>query len=99
MLGRRERHCSRARRGGWPVNIAIKPWAVVPAFFATGVLRQSAGPFHFASRPIKARNLVEFARASAGSQASFCRRQGDDARFAGIVSASGQERSMSVNVP
>jgi hypothetical protein len=53
MLGRRERHRRRARSGGWPVNIAIKPWAVVPAFFATGVLRQSAGPFHSQVEPGK----------------------------------------------
>ncbi len=37
MLGRRERHRRWARGGGWPVNIPIKPLAVVPAFFATGV--------------------------------------------------------------
>jgi hypothetical protein len=38
MLGRRERHRRRARGGSWPVNIAVKPWAVVRAFFATSVL-------------------------------------------------------------
>jgi hypothetical protein len=55
MLGRRERHRRRARGGGWPVNIAIKPWAAVPAFFATGVLRQSAGPFHLQVEPGRSR--------------------------------------------
>lgn len=36
MLSRRKRHGRRARGSGWLVNIAIKPWAVVPAFFAGG---------------------------------------------------------------
>ena len=30
MLGRRERHRRRARGGGWPVNLAIKPWRWLP---------------------------------------------------------------------
>ena len=47
MLGRRERHCRRAGRGGWPGNIALKPWAMLPAFVATGILSQPAGPFSF----------------------------------------------------
>jgi hypothetical protein len=47
MLGRRERNRCRARGGGWTANIAIKPLAVVPAFLAIDVLRQSAGPFPF----------------------------------------------------
>jgi hypothetical protein len=55
MLGRRERHRSRARGGGWLANIVVKPWAAVPAFFATGVLRQSAGPFHSQVEPGKSR--------------------------------------------
>ena len=62
MLGRRERHRRRARGGGRPAKIAIKPWAVVPVFFANGVLRQPAGPFRFASRAWQAENLVEFAK-------------------------------------
>ena len=69
MLGRRERHRRRARGGGWPVNIAIKPPAAVPAIFATGVLRQSAGPFHFASRAWQVENLVEFAKRRAAPPA------------------------------
>jgi hypothetical protein len=68
MLGRRERHCRWARCGDWPVNIA-KPWAVVCASFATGVLRQSAGPFHFASRAWQVGNLVEFGKRTAGAHA------------------------------
>jgi hypothetical protein len=55
MLGRRERHRRRARGGGWLVDIALEPWAVVPAFFSAGVPRQSAGPFHFAVEPGKSR--------------------------------------------
>jgi hypothetical protein len=62
MLSRRERHRRRARGGGRLVNIAIKPWALVPAFFATGVLHQSAGPFHFPCRAWHVENLVEFAK-------------------------------------
>jgi hypothetical protein len=70
MLGRRERHSRRARVGGWPVNFALKPWAAVPAFFATGVLRQSAGPFH--SRVEPASREASGNSPNAGPQRPLC---------------------------
>jgi hypothetical protein len=69
MLGRRERHRRRARGVGRLVNIPIKPWAVVPAFFATGVLRQSAGPFHLAKQSLASRDLAECAKRRAAAPA------------------------------
>ena len=59
MLGRRERHRRRARAGGGPVNVPIKPWAVVPAFFVTGVLRPQPAPFSSQVEPGKSRIAAE----------------------------------------
>jgi hypothetical protein len=67
MLGRRERHRRRARGVGWPFNPATKLSAAVPAFLATGVLRQSAGPFQVASRAWQVVKLVEFATQGRGA--------------------------------
>ena len=90
MFGRRERHRRRVRGGGWPVYIAIKPWAVVRAFFATGVLRQSAGPFHFASRAWQVENLVEIAKRRAAAPALPQRRPAAS-RGADLVPAQDEE--------
>jgi hypothetical protein len=85
MLGRRERHSRWARGGGWLANIAINPRAAVLAFLATGVLRQSAGPFQFASRAWQVVKLVEFATQGRGAcfqsaTSSQRRRPGGDAK-------------------